>query len=53
MEGMYMFLLMEKGKGTTYLQLEISVFLRETNTSTIFTCTSLNSFFSFHLFVLY
>lgn len=32
-------------KRTTYLQLEISVFLRETNTSTIFTCTSLLFFF--------
>lgn len=31
---------MEGGEGTTYLQLGISVFLRETNTSTICTCPS-------------
>lgn len=40
-------LLVERGKGTSYLQLRISVFLRETNTSTIFT---LEFFFVFIIF---
>lgn len=50
MEGMYRFPPHGERKKNIFTA-EISVFLRETNTSTIFTRTLY--FFSFHLFVLY
>lgn len=52
MEGMYTFPPHGERKKNNIFTAEISVFLRETNTSTIFTRTFCY-FFSFHLFVLY